>query len=414
MRCAAAVYALATSALLLVESRRTTLAATDDETEPLPMPLQDSIDERPRKSSRIWWEPPRSSYAQLEAPCQTSQVKKLVIGIITAPNNFNRRAWIRQHLRVSEASCRNIEVLFVLGSRHRMTRAQQVAIRYEMKMHDDIVFVAARDWVPHAVAEKSLAWWQFAARMYESEWYCKTDDDSLMYLPRIERDLEMMAAMGRSHYYYGVMTWRTWIPKHTEPDAGCGDRGDDGPSLSGASPTLRKLLEERASPECSHALGPYPFADGSLQIISADLLHSFASTELTMNFSRSHLSRENPPFWTHEDAGIGYLMFHEAVMQKLPLTYVVLSAWRHNKFWINWFPRHRPSIPDGHVVNTHKVVTSMMAQIAMDAYHNTTYAADPIICGDCEAKWGWTGCHDSAYGRVPIERFACCNKALGH
>ena len=99
-----------------------------------------------------------------------------------------------------------------------------------------------------------------------------------------------------------------------------------------------------------------------------------------------------------------------SLLQALPLTYVVLSPWRHNKFWINWFPRHDPSLPDGHVVNTHKVVTSMMATIANDAYENTTYIEDPIVCVDCVARWGWAGRHESRYGRVPLEKFACCNK----
>ena len=31
----------------------------------------------------------------------------------------------------------------------------------------------------------------------------------------------------------------------------------------------------------------------------------------------------------------------------------------------------------------------MMAQIALDAYENTTYAADPIQCHDCRKSWGW-------------------------
>ena len=142
-------------------------------------PKRGSLDERLSKAKRLRWDPPRSAYGALAAKgrCRTGRLKKLVIGIITAPNNWNRRAWIRQHLRVSEASCRGIEVLFVLGSRNHMTRAQRAGIRYEMQMHDDIVFVPARDWVPHAVAEKSLAWWQYAARSFRSEWYCKTDDD---------------------------------------------------------------------------------------------------------------------------------------------------------------------------------------------------------------------------------------------
>ena len=96
--------------------------------------------------------------------------------------------------------------------------------------------------------------------------------------------------------------------------------------------------------------------------------------------------------------------------QALPITYVVLSPWKHNKFWINWFPRNNPSLPDGHVVNTHKVVTSMMAQIAQDAYENTTYAADPIVCVDCRRVWGWNGGFETVVGTFPIDKVACCNK----
>jgi hypothetical protein len=219
--------------------------------------------------------------------------------------------------------------------------------------------------------------------------------------------------MGRSHYYYGVMTWRAWTPFHPEPDAACGERGDDGPSMDGPSKRLKRLIEARkAGGVCTGAIGPFPFADGSLQILSADLMHAFVQSTIATNFSRAHLTRTTPPFWTHEDAGIAYLMYHVAMVKQLPLTYVVLSPWKHNKFWINWFPRHNPSLPDGHVVNTHKVVTSMMAQIAHDAYENTTYAADPIVCVDCETQWGWKDCHESRFGRAPIERFACCNKEV--
>ena len=343
---------------------------------------------------------------------QGSKKGVLAVGIITAPAHLDRRLWIRQKLRVSDAHCRGVRVLFVLGRRNRMTSAQRHAVRHEERAHDDIVFVNARDWVPHAVAEKSLAWWQYAAEHLPSyQWYMKTDDDSLAHLPRLEADLRAMARMGRSHFYYGVMTWRAWTPFHPEADAACGERGDDGPNPRGPSGRLKRLvLARQAGGACAGAIGPFPFADGSLQILSADLMLSFVRAPLTANFSHAHLTRREPPFWTHEDAGVGYLIFHVAMLQQLPLTFVALSPWRHNKFWINWFPRHNPSLPDAHVVNTHKVVTSMMAQIAHDAYENTTYAADPIECVDCEQRWGWAGCHQTRFGRVPLERFACCNK----
>ena len=347
--------------------------------------------------------------------CASEPPQLLAVGIITAPAHFDRRLWIRQKLRVSDALCRGVRVLFVLGERNRMTAMARRAVRHEERAHDDVVFVGARDWVPHAVAEKSLAWWQYAhVHLPGYQWYMKTDDDSLAHLPRLETDLRMMSQMGRSHYYYGVMTWRAWTPFHTEADAACGERGDDGPSLDGPSNRLKRLITARQpGGVCAHAIGPFPFADGSLQILSADLMHTFVAHPLASNFSRSHLNRQQPPFWTHEDAGVGYLIFHTAILQSLPLTLIVLSPWRHNKFWINWFPRHNPSLPDGHVVNTHKVVTSMMAQIANDAYENTTYTADKFVCVGCRTRWGWKGCHKTPFGEMPIDRFACCNKDDG-
>ncbi len=131
-----------------------------------------------------------------------------------------------------------------------------------------------------------------------------------------------MEKLGRSHYYYGVMTWRAWIPRHTQPDGVCGSRGDDGPSMRGPSRTLRKIMKERQpGGPCESAIGPFPFADGSLQAISSDLLRAFVTAPLTRNFSTSHLHRETAPFWTHEDAGVGYLIFHVALQQALPPTY---------------------------------------------------------------------------------------------
>ena len=99
--------------------------------------------------------------------------------------------------------------------------------------------------------------------------------------------------------------------------------------------------------------------------------------------------------------------------QALPLTYVALSAWKHNKFWLNWLPARKPELPDGHVVNNHKIVTPMMATIAHDAYTNTSYLADPIDCAkSCAKEWGWRCCHDSPEGRTPLDKIACCAKRV--
>ena len=78
-----------------------------------------------------------------------------------------------------------------------------------------------------------------------------------------------------------MMTWRAWRPLSPVPDGVCGARGDDGPTPGGAGPTLQSLLaqvggsgsvapERGGNPgECTGALGPFPFADGSLQALSS-------------------------------------------------------------------------------------------------------------------------------------------------
>lgn len=383
--------------------------------------LRDLAGIRPRPhSSRL--------IAAPSSVCSPPARLRLLVGIITAPLNRDRRVWIRQKLRVSEARCRGVRVIFVLGSRRRgVAAADAAALKEEMRNHGDLLTVPARDYLPHAVAEKSISWWERAVARrgeagWEADWVAKWDDDSLPSLRRIEADLARMEAMRRSHYYYGVMTWRAWRPLSPVPDGVCGARGDDGPTPGGAGPTLQSLLaqvggsgsvapERGGNPgECTGALGPFPFADGSLQVLSSDLVRAFAASPLAKNFSATLRAKQRPPFWTHEDAATGYLIFHNAILQQLPVTYVALSPWRHNKYWFNWFPPKRPGIPDAHVVNMHKVITPLMATATADAYDNFTDPDDPIGCAQCAEAWGWSCCFSTPAGRVPIERFGCCNK----
>eukprot|EP00965_Chrysotila_dentata_P177156 5851262-Pleurochrysis_carterae.AAC.1 len=79
-----------------------------------------------------------------ESTCKPPDRLRLVVGIITAPSHFDRRVWIRQKLRVSEAACRGVRVLFILGSRNHMTRSQQLAVRQEHQAHGDMLFVLVR------------------------------------------------------------------------------------------------------------------------------------------------------------------------------------------------------------------------------------------------------------------------------
>ena len=63
----------------------------------------------------------------------------LALGVITAPGHFNRRVWMRQKLRVTEARRRGVRVLFVLGSQNHMSGKQRKAVRHEERAHRDVI-----------------------------------------------------------------------------------------------------------------------------------------------------------------------------------------------------------------------------------------------------------------------------------
>ena len=69
--------------------------------------------------------------------------------------------------------------------------------------------------------------------------------------------------------------------------------------------------EQSARPgSCQGALGPFPFADGSLALLSRALIVR-TLTAGSADFSDSTV-------WTHEDAGIGYLLLREVPTAALP------------------------------------------------------------------------------------------------
>ena len=68
-------------------------------------------------------------------PPPPSKALLLALGVITAPGHFNRRVWMRQKLRVTEARRRGVRVLFVLGSQNHMSGKQRKAVRHEERAH---------------------------------------------------------------------------------------------------------------------------------------------------------------------------------------------------------------------------------------------------------------------------------------
>jgi hypothetical protein len=68
-------------------------------------------------------------------------------------------------------------------------------------------------------------------------------------------------------------------------------------------------------------------------------------------FAAAEHGRPAPPYWSHEDAGVGALVQREASAASLPLTYVALRRWEHNRFWLNM--NDRSTLIDGDTLWAH-------------------------------------------------------------
>ena len=224
----------------------------------------------------------------------------------------------------------------------------------------------AADHGGRAVAEKALLWWLHATTVpayKRALFFAKVDDDSLPSLHKLLADLRAYRDAGHRHLHYGSLSWRAWEPSLTKPNGACGPGGGGKGGPPDHAPKVLRELEatlQRPDGECARAFGPYPFADGSLQVYGRALLDALARSPVVEQWRRSYLSRAAPPLWTHEDAGIGYLMYRAALLeQKLPITYGALPSWSHARFWLNWAEPNEAGLVGRHTVYAHRMYSSI-------------------------------------------------------
>ena len=253
----------------------------------------------------------------------------------------------------------------------------------EQRRFGDLVILPAHDGVTgtdkhhggRAVAEKALAWFVYTATnttMRAAKFVAKIDDDTLANLPRMVSELRQVAADA----VYGVQVYRlwNWNKQPTVGDAACGDHSEIGPPKSNR---LLKSLEEAVKPggKCVGSLGPYPFPDGSLEVYGRKALDNVFGSQRVRAFADDMFKKPKPPFWSHEDAGLGALVHREVVDRQMPLTYVAMRRWEHNRFWLNW--ADRSTLIDGDV---------QWAHYTRDAPRGLRWRR---VCGDGVAACRW-------------------------
>ena len=128
---------------------------------------------------------------------------RLVVGVMTAPliNARNRRL-IRRTMFEALATHRAIRAAFVVGD----VPCARRAMLEESNAHRDVVWINATDCHKAYGAEKVHAWYQHALHAWPSTpWLAKAEDDGLVMLPAVLRDLRSLDASKLT--WYGVMGW---------------------------------------------------------------------------------------------------------------------------------------------------------------------------------------------------------------
>jgi hypothetical protein len=146
---------------------------------------------------------------------------RVLLGVMSNPTSDRLRVQLREWNSLFAAHRQgNVAVRFVFGSSFYNATEQPPAeavssAQQENSTHGDLLFVDGRERLPHVgvVTEKSAAFWrEIAAKEPGFAFYCKSDDDTMVHLDRLDRVLgQVVRTEGADRLVYlGHMKWRGW------------------------------------------------------------------------------------------------------------------------------------------------------------------------------------------------------------
>ena len=244
--------------------------------------------------------------AQLPPPDTRSLL--LALGVISEPSKRRRRDWLRAAaVRFNEKS--SVAQLFVLGC--MPPGEQRDATEAEASQFHDIAVLAVKDSVAAACVAKSFAWFSTALNLFpRARYIAKTDDDSL----NNHGNLVDLLASSRRNYsplrplvYGGWPQFTSFLPQH---NVGCGwsQAAQDAlkaplvTTLGGIWTNCRYCVNHpfcywnrkvQGRPLNSSVIGPFVFATGALEILSAPLVRLVFESESTTRYIATQLQRQD-------------------------------------------------------------------------------------------------------------------------
>ena len=260
---------------------------------------------------------------------------RVLLGVMSNPSNNRLRRQIRRWSNQFSSHGRGVDVRFVFGNTvYKGTEEDSAVIdALRRRAHADALFVDGRERLPHVgvVTEKSGWWWRSVAdRLPDYDFYCKSDDDTLVHLDRLQSVLShVKRQLPRANIYTGHMKWRGWDDR-TDALSACGG------NWGGAHKTMEDLVSHTMTPSgkrmppCSDAAGPYPYMSGGMVCMSRGLASLMGRDAEFGRFlklawarndagspcaTRDQCARQpvSRRMWHHEDAGIAYNTFRAVV-----------------------------------------------------------------------------------------------------
>ena len=326
----------------------------------------------------------------IEPPRQRDRGSYLVvIGVMTAPLNFDRRAWLRKHAPAAS----ELLVRYVLGQCMQNRLDMLYLIDEEERVYGDLHRLTnASDGSRSSHVVKTYEWFRYAMGL-DTVWVAKTDDDTLWNVPLLMLEARAMGAQ-HAYAYNGVMRWR-WYDALAHDV--CGKFVDTGPP---AVPPWRiaPQTEQCRGAASGQVVGPYIYADGSFELLTTPLARAVFSPRRWQKQFHGMMRRGSRA----EDPLVGSVVYEESRRQSLPTAFLSLKGWKHNKFWVDL--RDMRTMPDASTASVHRVYNSMLAKMAADRFaaplqagRNATPGFD---CGPCK-RWQWVSGTAS---------FLCCAK----
>ena len=331
----------------------------------------------------------------------TSVDPLLLLGAMTTTQAENLRAQVR---RLQPAAV-GVRVLFVLGA-DCLSSVQSEAHRHRdlVGVNTSECSISDRDERKQQLSAKVYHWFRYAITQ-RSRWIGKTDDDTLSNLHKLRSDLLSAEAYAEPcghpksrcglYGYYGTMRWRRFRTDRWKP---CGPLTELGP------PDV--VPEELTQPPASCDAGPFPYADGSLYVVSSPLAKRVWGGEIARRLAAS------PSGWS-EDVRSGFLVYAESLAQQLPTTWLAVRAWVHMRFWLDSDDPAQAAALDGRVVWVHRMKhpadakltsTRLWALRNVGANHGAS-SLGGFHCAESCAAW-WRGVH----GRIVEGAWRCCHR----